>query len=65
MDGSDVSGVAVNAAARVMAEAGDGEVWATSIVQQLTAGAGLRFEERGTHELKGLDGPWSLVELVG
>jgi class 3 adenylate cyclase len=65
MDGDDVSGVAVNAAARVVAKAGDGEVWASSVVQQLTAGAGLRFEERGTHELKGFDGPWSLVELVG
>ncbi len=65
MYGSDVSGVAVNTAARVMAKAGDGEVWASSIVQQLTAGGGLSFEGRGTHELRGLDRPWSLVELVG
>lgn len=64
MDGGDLSGVAVNAAARVMAIAGDGQVWASSIVQQLTSGAGLRFEERGTHKLKGLEGLWSLVELV-
>jgi class 3 adenylate cyclase len=65
MDGDDVSGIAVNVAARVMATAGDGEVWASSIVQQLTSGAGLTFKERGTHELRGLDGTWSLVELVG
>jgi class 3 adenylate cyclase len=63
--GVDVTGIAVNVAARVMASAGPGEVWASDIVRQLTAGAGLAFTERGTHRLRGVDGSWPLVELVG
>ncbi|HEY1779977.1 MAG TPA: adenylate/guanylate cyclase domain-containing protein [Roseiarcus sp.] len=56
----DVGGIAVHAAARVMAKADSGEVVVSRVVTDLVAGAGLRFSARGTHELKGLPGSWDL-----
>jgi class 3 adenylate cyclase len=58
--GEDVGGIAVHAAARVMARAGPGEVLVSRVVTDLVAGAGLTFARRGTHELKGLPGRWDL-----
>lgn len=58
--GRDVGGIAVHAAARVMAQSQSGEVLASRVVTDLVAGAGLRFSERGSHELKGLPGRWDL-----
>jgi class 3 adenylate cyclase len=58
--GEDVGGIAVHAAARVMARAGPGEVFVSRVVTDLVAGAGLTFARRGTHELKGLPGRWDL-----
>jgi class 3 adenylate cyclase len=56
----DIGGIAVHAAARVMAQASPGEVIVSRVVTDLVAGAGLRFSGRGTHELKGLPGSWDL-----
>jgi len=54
--GDDVRGLAVHAAARVMAEAGAGEVLVSGTTRDLADGAtGLHFESRGRHRLKGLD----------
>jgi len=50
----DVTGIAVHIAARVAAEAQAGETVVSSTVRDLVAGSGLRFLERGVHELKGL-----------
>ena len=58
--GEDVAGVAVHAAARVMAQCKPGEVLASRVVTDLVAGAGLTFSERGSFELKGLPGRWDL-----
>ncbi len=58
--GKDVSGIAVHAAARVMSECQPGEVLVSRVVTDLVAGTGLRFSERGSHELKGLPGRWDL-----
>jgi class 3 adenylate cyclase len=55
-----IGGIALHIAARVMAEAGTGEVLVSSTVRDLVAGAGLEFEERGEHVLKGVPGPWRL-----
>ena len=60
MRGGDVSGIAVHAAARVMAQAGSREILVSRVVTELVAGAGLKFSERGSHELKGLPGRWDL-----
>ncbi len=56
----DVGGIAVHAAARVMAQCQPNEVWVSRVVTDLVAGAGLKFSERGSHELKGLPGHWDL-----
>jgi class 3 adenylate cyclase len=56
----DVGGIAVHAAARVMAQCQPNEVWVSRVVTDLVAGAGLKFSERGSHELKGLPGRWEL-----
>jgi class 3 adenylate cyclase/pimeloyl-ACP methyl ester carboxylesterase len=58
--GHDIGGIAVNAAARVMGQCGPSEVLVSRVVTDLVAGAGLKFSERGSHELKGLPGRWDL-----
>ncbi|HXW64982.1 MAG TPA: adenylate/guanylate cyclase domain-containing protein [Burkholderiaceae bacterium] len=60
MRDGDIGGVAVHAAARVMALSEPGEVLVSRVVTDLVAGAGLKFSERGSHELKGLPGRWDL-----
>jgi class 3 adenylate cyclase len=49
-------GVAVHAAARIAALAGAGEVLVSGTTRDLLDGSGLRFADRGIHELKGLEG---------
>jgi class 3 adenylate cyclase len=58
--GRDIGGIAVHAAARVMAQSGSNEVLVSRVVTDLVAGAGLKFSERGSFELKGLPGRWDL-----
>ncbi len=58
--GDDIGGIAVHAAARVMAQAQPGEVIVSRVVTDLVAGAGLSFQERGTFTLKGLPTTWDL-----
>jgi class 3 adenylate cyclase len=60
MRGQDIGGIAVHAAARVMAQSLSCEVLVSRVVTDLVAGAGLKFTERGSHELKGLPGRWDL-----
>jgi len=56
MIGDHVRGVAVHAAARMMAAAGSGEVLVSGTTRDLADGAtGLHLESRGRHRLKGLD----------
>jgi class 3 adenylate cyclase len=65
MVGDDVAGLAVHIAARVMAEAPAGRVLTSSTVRDLVVGSGLRFEDRGRHELRGVPGDWGLWEVTG
>lgn len=63
-DDGDISGLAVNLAARVEQAAEDGTTFVSSTVRDLLLGGERRFEGRGEHKLKGLDGAWMLYELV-
>jgi class 3 adenylate cyclase len=63
--GDDVGGIAVHIAARIMAEAGPGEVVVSRTVRDLVAGSDLRLEDRGTRQLKGVDGDWQLFTVPG
>lgn len=56
----DVGGMAVHIGARVMGLAGAGEVLVSSTVRDLVVGSGISFEERGSHELRGVPGEWRL-----
>jgi class 3 adenylate cyclase len=62
---SDVRGIAVHTAARVMSEAGPGEVLVSRTTRDLAVGSGLDFEPRGAHVLKGLVEPVELYALAG
>jgi class 3 adenylate cyclase len=64
LQGDDIAGIAVHIGARVAALAGAGEVLVTSTVRDLVAGSGIEFAERGTHELKGVPGSWTILEAV-
>ena len=59
-----VAGLAVVIGARVSAAARGGEVLVSQTVKDLVAGAGLDFEERGEHELKGVPGSWRLYSVA-
>jgi class 3 adenylate cyclase len=51
-----IHGVAVHAAARIMAEAGEGDVLVSGTTRDLAEGAtGLAFEPKGRYRLKGLE----------
>jgi pimeloyl-ACP methyl ester carboxylesterase len=63
MIGDKLSGIAIHIGARVAGLADAGEVLVSSTVKDLVAGSGLRFRERGAHELKGVPGPWQLYSL--
>jgi class 3 adenylate cyclase len=62
--GGNARGVAVHAAARIAGLAGPSEVMVSGTTRDLLDGSGLRFEDRGEHELKGLDGPRRLFALA-
>jgi len=49
-------GIAVHLAARVMAKATGSEILVSETVKDIVAGSALRFQDRGQHELKGIEG---------
>jgi class 3 adenylate cyclase len=61
--GDDVGGIAVHIAARIMAEAGLGEVVVSRTVRDLVAGSDRQLEDRGSHQLKGVAGDWQLFAV--
>jgi len=62
--GDDIGGIAVHIGARVSALAGPSDVLVSSTLRDLVIGSGLEFEERGTHELKGVPGEWRLFAVA-
>jgi pimeloyl-ACP methyl ester carboxylesterase/class 3 adenylate cyclase len=58
-----VAGIAVHTGARVASNAGPGEVFVSNTVKDLVAGSGIRFEDRGARELKGIPGVWHLFAV--
>jgi class 3 adenylate cyclase len=59
----DIQGIAVHIAARVGERAGDGEVLVSGTVRDLSVGSDLRFRDRGTQALRGVDGEWRTYSL--
>jgi class 3 adenylate cyclase len=56
----DVRGVAVHEAARIMGAASEDEILASETTRALAMTAGLDFDDRGMHTLKGIEGEWHL-----
>jgi class 3 adenylate cyclase len=54
--GDEVRGVAVHAAARVLAIAGAGEVFVSATTRDLAEGSNVTFDDAGRHVMKGLAG---------
>jgi DNA-binding SARP family transcriptional activator/class 3 adenylate cyclase len=57
-------GIAVHIAARILSAAQPGEVLVSSTVKDIVAGSGIRFDERGDHELAGVPGIWRLFAVT-
>jgi len=49
---------------RVASNAGAGEVLVSHTVRDLVAGSGIRFHDRGVHDLKGIPGTWRLFAVA-
>ena len=62
--GDDLGGLAVHIAARVGALAASGEVLVSGTVKDLVVGSGIRFNDRGEHQLKGVPGAWKLFAVT-
>jgi class 3 adenylate cyclase len=57
---SDVGGIAVHIAARVMAAAEPGRIVTSRTVHDLVVGSDIAMDDLGTRPLKGVDGTWQL-----
>ena len=63
MGDGKVTGIAVHTGARVAAQADPDEVLVSNTVMDLVAGSGIKFTDRGAHELKGIPGEWRLFAV--
>lgn len=62
--GDDIGGIGVHIGARISALAGANDVLVSSTLRDLVIGSGLEFDERGSHELKGVPGEWRLYAVA-
>ena len=60
---SDIGGIAVHIAARILAQAGGGEIVVSRTVRDLVVGSGIGFADRGSVELRGVPGHWDLLTV--
>jgi class 3 adenylate cyclase len=47
-----------------MAEADPAEILVSRTVRDLVVGSDIAFSDRGTHQLKGIEGEWQLYSVV-
>ncbi len=60
---TDIGGLAVHIAARILGQAGAGEILVSRTVRDLVVGSGTGFEDRGSVELRGVPGSWQLLAV--
>jgi class 3 adenylate cyclase len=60
---SDIQGIAVHLAARIMGEAAAGEVVVSRTVKDLVTGSGIEVDDAGEHFLKGIEQKWQLFRV--
>ena len=63
LHGDDVAGIAEHLAQRVQGVAPPRELFVSRTVIDLVVGSGLRFDDRGDYELKGIPGTWRLFAV--
>jgi class 3 adenylate cyclase len=61
--GTDIAGIGAHIAARVLEAAQPGELLVSAAVPMLVAGSGIEFQDKGEHELKGVQGAWRLFAV--
>jgi class 3 adenylate cyclase len=61
--GTDLAGIAVHVAARIVALAAPNEILVSQTVRDLAAGSGIHFAARGRHKLKGVEEEYSLYSV--
>ena len=64
LTGTDIAGIGVHIAARVLDQASPGQLFTSAAVPMLVAGSGIEFEDRGERDLKGIPGAWRLFSVV-
>ena len=64
LEPTDIAGLAVHIGARISALAEAREILVSSTVKDLVVGSGLEFDDRGAHELKGIEGKRRLYAVV-
>jgi pimeloyl-ACP methyl ester carboxylesterase/class 3 adenylate cyclase len=60
---TDIGGIAVHIAARILGHAGAGDILVSRTVRDLVVGSGTGFEDRGSVELRGVPGAWQLLAV--
>ena len=60
---NDIGGIAVHIAARILGQAGAGEILVSRTVRDLVVGSGTGFDDRGSVELRGVPGSWQLLAV--
>jgi class 3 adenylate cyclase len=63
MHGTDLAGIALHVAARIMALAGNSEILVSQMVRDLAAGSGVHFSGADHHVLRGVEGEWNLFRV--
>jgi pimeloyl-ACP methyl ester carboxylesterase len=61
---NDIGGIAVHIAARILGQAGAGDILVSRTVRDLVVGSGTGFEDRGSVELRGVPGSWQLLAVA-
>ena len=61
---TDIGGLAVHIAARILGQAGPGEILVSRTVRDLVVGSGTGLVDRGTVELRGVPGTWQLLAVT-
>jgi class 3 adenylate cyclase len=63
LHGTDLAGIAIHVAARIVALADPSEILVSQTVRDLAAGSGIHFTARGSHKLRGVEGEYTLFTV--
>jgi class 3 adenylate cyclase len=63
VQGTDLAGIAIHVAARIVALAGPSEILVSQTVRDLVPGSGIHFAARGKQTLRGVEGEFELFAV--